>query len=54
MVNDEEANSYVEQMERHPKVQYKLKICDNPTPKNMPHEEEYDDDNYESIDKTAV
>ena len=49
MVNDEEASSYEELRERHPKVQYKLKICDNPASKNIPHEEEYDDDNYESI-----
>ena len=54
MVNDEEVNSCEEPRERHPKVQYKLKICDNPTFKNMPYEEEYDDDNYESIDETAV
>ena len=54
MINDEEANSYEEPKERHPKVQYKLKICNNPASKNMPHEEEYDDDNYESIDKMAV
>ena len=54
MVNDEEVNSYEELRERHPKVQYKLKICNNPTSKNMPYEEEYDDDNYESIDETAV
>ena len=54
MVNDEEANSYEELRERHPKVQYKLKICNNPASKNMPHEEEYDDDNYESIDEMAV
>ena len=54
MVNDEEVNSYEEPRERNPKVQYKLKICDNPTSKIMPHEEEYDDDNYESIDETAV
>ena len=55
MVNDEEASNYEEPRERHPKVQYKLKVCDNPTSKNMPHEEEYDDnDNYESIDETAV
>ena len=39
MVNDEEANSYEEPRERHPKVQYKLKICDNSLFKNMPHEE---------------
>ena len=54
MVNDEEANNYEEPRERHPKVQYKLKVCDNPTSKNMPHEEEYNDDNYESINETAV
>ena len=54
MVNDEEANNYEEPRERHPKVQYILNICDNPTSKNMPHEEEYNDNNYESIDETAV
>ena len=54
MVNDEEANSYEEPRERHPKVQYKLKICKNHASKNMPHEEEYDDNNYESIDESAV
>ena len=51
MVNDEEVNSYEELRERHPKVQYKMKICNNPTSTNMPHEEEYDDDNHESIMK---
>ena len=54
MVNDEEASNYEEPRERYPKVQYILKVCDNPTSKNMPHEEEYNDHNYESIDKTAV
>ena len=54
MVYDEEVNSYEEPRERHPKVQYKLKICNNPTSKNMPYEEEYYDDNYESIDETAL
>ena len=54
MVNDEEASNYEEPRESHPKVQYKLRVCDNPTSKNMPHEEEYNDGNYESIDKTAV
>ena len=37
-----------------PKVQYKLRVCENPAAKNMPHKEEYDDNNYESIDQTAV
>ena len=54
MVNDEEVESYEELRERYPKVQYKLKIYDNPASKNMPHEEEYDDDNYESIDEITV
>ena len=54
MANDEEVDSYEEMRERHPKVQYKLKICNNPTSKNMPHEEGYDDDNYESIDEMEV
>ena len=43
-----------EPMEMHPKVQYKLKIADNPAAQNMPHEEDYSDNNYESIDETAV
>ena len=54
MVNDEEPSNYEEPRERHPKVQYKLRVCKNPTAKNMPHEEEYNDNNYESIDKNAV
>ena len=54
MIDDEDSNTYEEPKERHPKVQYKLKICDNPTAKNMPYKEEYDDNNYESIDETSV
>ena len=54
MINNEEASNYEEPRERHPKVQYKLKVCNNPTSKNMPHKEEYDDNNDESIDETAV
>ena len=54
MVNDEEASNYEEPRERHPKVQYKLRVCNNPASKNMPHKEEYNNDNYESIDETAV
>ena len=53
MIDNEDSNTYEEPKERHPKVQYKLKICDNPTAKNMPHKE-YDDNNYESIDETTV
>ena len=29
-------------------------MCENPAAQNMPHEEEYDDNNYESIDETAI
>ena len=54
MINNEESNNYKDLRERHPKVQYNLKICSSPVSKNMPHEEEYDDNNYESIDKTTV
>ena len=54
MVNDKEVNIYEEQRERNPKVLYKLKVCKDPTSKNMPHKEEFDDDNYESIVETAV
>ena len=39
---------------RDPKVQYKLWVCDNPAAQNMPHEEDFDDNNYESIDETAI
>ena len=54
MINDEEGDNYKEPRERHPKVQYKLKICNNPASKNMPHEKEYDNNNYKSIDETTV
>ena len=54
MVDDEEGNIYKEPKERHPKVLYKLKVCKHPTSKNMPHEEEFNDDNYESIGETTV
>ena len=51
VVDDEE---YEEPRERHPKVQYKLRLTDNPAAQNMLHEEDYSDNNYESIDETAV
>ena len=54
MFNDEEPSNYEEPRERHSKVQYKLRVCKNPADKNMPHEEEYNDNNYESIDETTV
>ena len=54
MVNNEESDTYEEPKERHPRVIYKLKVSKDPTSKSMPHEEEFDEDNYESIDETAV
>ena len=51
VVEDED---YEEQRERQPKVQYKLKIADNPVAQNMPHEEDYSDNSYESIDETDI
>ena len=51
VVEDED---YEEPRDRHPKVQYKLRIADNPAAQNMPHEEEFDNNNYESIDETTV
>ena len=54
MVNDEESDTCEELKERHPRVLYKLKVSDDPASKNMPHKDEFDEDNYESIDETAV
>ena len=54
MVNDEESDTYEELKERHLRVLYKLKVSKDPASKNMPHEEEFNEDNYESIDETAV
>ena len=49
MKNDEESDIYEEPRERHPKV-----LCKDPASKNMHHEEEFDDNNYRSIDETTV
>ena len=54
IVDDEESSNYEAPRERYPKVQYKLRVCKNPTAKNLPYEEEYDDNYYELIDETAV
>ena len=56
MINDKERDPYDEPQERNVRVLYKLKVNEDPTSKNMPHEEEFDDDNYESIEEkeTAV
>ena len=49
MINDKESDTYEEPKERNLRVMYKLKVSKDSTSKNMPHEEEFDDDNYESI-----
>ena len=56
MINDEESNTYDELKERNLRVMYKLKVSKDPTSKNMPRDEEFDGDNYESIEEkeTAV
>ena len=51
MINDEESDTYEEPKERNVRVMYKLKVSDDPISMNMPHEAEFDDDNYESIEE---
>ena len=54
MVNNEEIDTYEQPKERLPRVLYKLKVSKDPASKNMPHEEEFDENNYEPIDETVV
>ena len=56
MINNEESNTYEEPKERNLRVMYKLKVSKDPVSMNMPHEEEFGEDNYESIKEkeTAV
>ena len=56
MINDEEKDPYEDPQARNMRVLYKLKVNEDPTSKNMPHEEDFDDDNYDSIEEkeTAV
>ena len=56
MVNGEESDPYEEPQEQSVRVFYKFKVNEDPTSKNMPHEEDFDNDNYESIEEkeTAV
>ena len=56
MVNGEESDPYEEPQEQNVRVFYKLKVNEDPTSKNMPNEEDFDNDNYESIEEkeTAV
>ena len=56
MINDGESDTYEEPRERNLRVMYKLKVNEDPISVNMPHKEEFDDDNYELIEEkeTAV
>ena len=56
MVNGEESDPYEEPQEQNVRVFYKLKVNEDPTSKNMPHEEDFDADFYESTEEkeTAV
>ena len=56
MINDEESDPYKEPQERNVRVLYKLKVNEDAASKNMLHEEEFNDDNYKSIEEkeTAV
>ena len=54
MINDEESDTYKEPKERNLRVMYKLKVSEDPTSKNIPHEEEFDADNYESIEEKEM
>ena len=56
MVNGEDSDPYKEPQERNVRVFYKPKVNEEPVSKNIPHKEEYDDDNYKSIEEkeTAV
>ena len=56
ILNNGESNTYEELKERNLRVMYKLKVSKDPMSVNMPHEEEFDDDNFESIKEkeTAV
>ena len=56
MINNGESDTYEELKERNLRVMYKLKVSKEPVSVNMPHEQEFDDNNYESIEEkeTAV
>ena len=54
MVNGEESDPYKETKERNVRVIYKPKVNEDPTSKNMPHEEDFDNDNYKSIEEKEM
>ena len=51
MVNSEESDPYKELHKRNVRVFYKLKVNEDPVSKNMPHEEDFDNDNYKSMEE---
>ena len=51
VVNGEESDPYEEPQERNIRVFYKLKVNEDPASKNIPHQDEFDNDNYESIEE---
>ena len=54
MVNGKESDPYEEPQERNVRVFYKLKVNKDPASKNIPHKEDFDDDNYESIEEKEM
>ena len=50
MINDGDSNTYEELKERNLRVMYQLNVSKDPISVTMPHEEEFDDDNYELIE----
>ena len=48
------SDPYKEPQERNVRVFYKLKVNEDPASKNMPHKEDFDDDNYESIEEKEM
>ena len=54
MVNGKESDPYEEPQERNVRVFYKLKVNEDPTSKNLPHKENFDNDNYESIEEKEM
>ena len=54
MIKDKKSDTYKEPKERNLRVMYKLKVSKDPTSKNMLHEKEFDDDNYELIEEKEM
>ena len=54
MVNGEESDPYEEPQERNVRVFYKLKVNEDPASKYMPHKEDIDNGNYESIEEKEM